>query len=217
MTKAILFDFWGTLVEQGVRSPVKQVQEILQLELPFSEYVVRLEHVMMTRKFDELREAFIEVGREFELELSEEQLEELVGMWNKSWLLAEPYPEVEETLKELRKNYLLILVSNTDCFSVQKVMEKFKLGQLFDKTFFSYEMGLIKTDKQFFTHVLSQCGLQIDDCLMVGDSIQSDIIPAKRLGIKAVLIDRRQSRDFSPKIKDLAELSRSLTEGEGAS
>ncbi len=212
MVKAIIFDLWGTLVEQGVRSPVKQVRDILRIELPFSEYVVRLEHAMMTRPFDGLREAFLEVCREFAIEPREEELEQLVGMWNKSWMLAEPYEGVENVLKKLRENYLLILVSNTDCFSAQKVLEKFKLRELFDKIFLSCEIGLIKTDRQFFTGTLSQCGLQIDDCVMVGDSLQSDIMPAKRLGMRAVLIDRRQTRDFRPKIRELTELERAINE-----
>ena len=29
MTKAIIFDLWGTLVENGVHSPIKQVKNIL--------------------------------------------------------------------------------------------------------------------------------------------------------------------------------------------
>ena len=41
MVKAILFDFWGTLVENGVRSPVKQVKWILMLkDMDFSEYII---------------------------------------------------------------------------------------------------------------------------------------------------------------------------------
>jgi len=40
----------------------------------------------------------------------------------------------------------------------------------------------------------------------VGDSIQSDMMAAKRLEIKGVLVDRRNSRDFDIKIKNLNEL-----------
>ena len=50
MVKAVIFDFWGTLMENGVWSPIKQVQQILQIDLPFSEYVGRMEQAMMTEK-----------------------------------------------------------------------------------------------------------------------------------------------------------------------
>ena len=52
--------------------------------------------------------------------------------------------------------------------------------------------------------------LDVNDCILVGDSIQSDIIPAKRLGMNAVLIDRKNTRDFHPKMKDLKELEKVL-------
>jgi HAD superfamily hydrolase (TIGR01549 family) len=210
MVKAILFDFWGTLVENGVWSPIKQVRNILEIKLPFPEYVVRMEKAMMASKFTDLKQAFENVCKEFNLEINEEKIQELVGMWNKAWMLAQPYEEIKEVLTELRKNYRIILVANTDSFSVPQVVEKFALTELFDKTYYSFEVGLIKTDKNFFKHVLTDLGLTMDDAVMVGDSIQSDIMAAKRLDMKAVLIDRRNNRDYHPKIKNMTELSKVL-------
>ncbi len=206
MAKAIFFDCWGTLIEQGVHSPLKQVKELLGITIPFSYYVVRMERAMMTRSFSTLREAFLAVAKEFNLQPSEETLNELIGMWNKSWMLAQPYPEVEEVLRELQKSYVLVLVSNTDNFGVEKVLEKFGLRNYFAETFFSYQLGNLKTDKRFFYQIFDRLGLAPEDCVIVGDSMQSDIVPAKQLGMMAVLIDRRDQRDFPTKIKDLREL-----------
>lgn len=211
MVKAILFDFWGTLVEQGIWSPVKQVKEILQLELSFSDYILRMEHAFMTREFPSLKEAFEALGQEFEIELEPEKIEELIGLWNKAWMLAKPYPETEESLKELREEYKIILISNTDNFSLPQVLEKFQLKELFDQIFLSYQLGAIKTDKIFLKTVLSQLNLEPQDCLLVGDSLQSDIMPAKEAGLQAVLIDRKNSRDFHPKIKSLKDLKKLLS------
>ena len=210
MTKAILFDFWGTLVENGVWSPIKQVKNILEIKLPFPEYVVRMEKAMMTSKFNNLKEAFENVCKEFNLEINNDKIDSLVGMWNKSWMLAQPYQEIKEIITELRKKHQVILVSNTDCFSIKQVMEKFNLNELFDKVYLSCEIGMIKTDQNFFKHVLTDLNLTTDDATMVGDSIQSDIMAAKRMDMKAVLIDRRNTRDYHPKIKSLNELSRVL-------
>lgn len=210
MTKAILFDLWGTLVENGVWSPIKQVKDLFWINLPFSEYVVRFEKAMMTRTFRDLKEAFHQVCNEFQIQPDEEKVEEAVGLWNKSWMLAQPYEEVNEVLTELRKKYQLILVSNTDCFSIPKVLDKFNLGDFFDKTYFSYEQGCIKTDRKFFWTVLRELQLNVDECLMVGDSIQSDIMPTKSIGMRAVLVDRKNAREFSPKIVSLRELEKFL-------
>lgn len=206
MVKAILFDFWGTLAEQGVWSLIKQVKTVLEIDLPFSEYVVRMEKTLMTKEFPTLKEAFTELCQEFEIAPSPEKIEELIGLWNKSWMLAKPYPETIETLSRLREKYRIILISNTDCFSINHVLEKFKLNILFDQIFFSYQLGMIKTDKLFLKTILKQLNLNSEDCLLVGDSIQSDIMAAKMVSLPAVLIDRRNTRDYQPKINNLSEL-----------
>ena len=76
MVKAILFDFWGTLVENGVWSPIKQVKRIINIHTPFSEYVVRMEKAMMTQKFSSLKDAFESVCKEFGVECGKEQIED---------------------------------------------------------------------------------------------------------------------------------------------
>lgn len=210
MIKVILFDFWGTLVENGVWSPVKQIKNILRIDLPFSEYIVRMERAMMTKKVSGLHEAFENVCQEFGIAPEEKLIEELIGMWNKSWMLAQPYNEVVEVLGKLKENYQLVLVSNTDSSSINNVIEKFELRGFFDKIFFSYELGLIKTDNLFFKQVLRELGVTEEEVVMVGDSVQSDIISAKRIGMKAVLIDRKNTRDYHPKIKNLNELEKVL-------
>ena len=210
MVKAILFDFWGTLVENGVRSPIKQVKRILNITVPFSEYVLRMERAMMASPHATLKDAFINVCKEFSIEYTEEILEQLIGMWNKSWVLAEPYEETEEMLIKLKEKYDLVLVSNTDSFSVNNVLEKFKLVNYFKKMFFSYELGMLKGEKNFLKQVLDETNLAIEDCVLVGDSIQSDMMAAKRLGMKGILVDRRGTRDFHPKVKDLKELEEVL-------
>lgn len=210
MAKALLFDFWGTLVETGIHSPIKQVQDILAINLPFSDYVVRMEKAMMTRKFDSLTEAFQAVCREFQIEPAPEQIERLVGMWNKSWMLSQPYYEVESVLSQLQKNYRLILISNTDCFSLPRALEKFSLHKYFERSYLSFEQGILKTDPEFFEKIMEDLELTPEECLVIGDSIESDIKAAKNAGIKAILIDRRNRREFQPKIRSLRELPKLL-------
>lgn len=212
MAKVILIDFWGTLVEQGVWSPIKQVRNILNLNMPFSEYVIRMEKAMMTSKFENLSDAFKAIFQEFNIEHDDKKIEMLVGLWNKSWMLAEPYSEVTESLKELKeKGYTLILIANSDPFSIENVLNKFSMNELFDYKYISYQTGKIKSDPNSFRKVMQELKVMPEDCVMVGDGIQSDIIPAKSVGIKAVLVDRKNTRDFHPKIKNLEELEKVLS------
>lgn|SRR3989344_3683748 len=205
MVKAIFLDFWGTLVENGTWSPIKQVKEILKISLPFSEYVLRMEKAMMTKPFSNLRAAFEEVGKEFRITIATEQMELLVGLWNKNWMLAQLYPEIIETLESLQKEYDLVLISNTDSCGLPQVLTKFNLRPYFKKIFLSYETGLLKTDYGL-QQALKELHLHPEEAIMVGDSMESDIIPAKKIGMTAILVDRRKTRDFQPKIESLTQL-----------
>ncbi len=209
MVKAILFDFWGTLVENGTWSPLKQLKDILRIGLPFSEYITRVEKAMMTSKFVGLKDAFEAVCQEFKINPSEEQVEQLIGLWNKSWMLAKPYLDTEKELLKLAGNYKIILVSNTDCFSVPRVLTKFKMEKLFFKMYLSFEHNLLKGE-DLLQKILDENNLQVEDCVFVGDSIESDIEAAKSVGMKAILIDRRDRREFETKIKNLGELEKFL-------
>ncbi len=210
MRKVILFDFWGTLVENGVWSPIKQVKRILNLGMPFSDYILRMENAMMTKEFPSLKEAFVAVGDEFGIQCRDVQLEALVGMWNKSWMLAKPYDEVEEVLGKLQEKYELVLVSNTDCVSVKKVLDKYGLEKFFKVIALSCEKGMLKTNEIFLNNLMKELNVTAEECVVVGDSILSDMEAAKKVGIKGVLIDRRSSRDYSPRISSLRELEAQL-------
>ena len=109
MVQTIVFDFWGTLVENGVHSPLRLVQGLLGLqEMDYSEFVMRFERAMMTRQFEDLQTAFTAACKTFDIQPEEALLTELVGMWNKNWLLAQLYPDTLQVLKELKEkaNYV---------------------------------------------------------------------------------------------------------------
>ncbi|MFH1409879.1 MAG: HAD family hydrolase [Nanoarchaeota archaeon] len=204
--KAILFDFWGTLVENGVYSPVRQVRTILRLDMPFQEYIVAFEECFMVKKWDSLSEAFTAVCKTFDIKADTLMIERLVGMWNKNTLLSKPFPETLEVLDDLKRDFKIGLVSNTDQFSVEQVLEKYKLLDLLDGVALSYETGALKTNPNLFKAALKKMKLKPDQTIMVGDSLESDMKGAENAGIKGVLVDRRGRREFSPKIGNLREL-----------
>jgi HAD superfamily hydrolase (TIGR01549 family) len=209
--KAIFFDFWGTLVENGVRSPVKQVKWILRLnEMDFSEYIVKFEEVFMTKEIESLKQGFEEVVKEFTTNAPDFLIEKLIGMWNKNSILAQPYEETIEVLESLKQDYKLILISNTDNFSINSVLEKYDLKKYFDETALSCETGLLKSDKKAFENVLKKLKIKKGEAIMVGDSMESDVKSAENAGIRPILIDRRDRRDFEDKISSLRELKEKL-------
>jgi HAD superfamily hydrolase (TIGR01549 family) len=207
MIKGIIFDFWGTLVENGIHpSPVNQVKYILRARMPFREFVTKFEESMMTKEHADLNEAFTAVCNDFAIRNNQYVVERLVGMWNKNELLGKPFFEVVEVLKFLKsKGYKIALISNTNP-TIKRVIEKYSLQQFFDAEIYSYKEGILKTNPKLFQIAVERLGLTAEEVLVIGDSIQTDIIGARNAGLTAVLIDRMNKRDYTPKIRNLREL-----------
>jgi len=168
----------------------------------------------MKQPYKNLFEAFTEVCKAFQVEPKQELLEELVGLWNKNKLLAKPFPEAIEVLEELRNSgYKIVLLSNTDCFSIEEIMEKYDLKKYFDAIILSYQVRMLKSNPRIFQKVLEEVDASKEEAVMIGDSIESDIIGAKKAGIDALLVDRTETREFKPKIKSLKELKEFLENG----
>ncbi len=210
MIKAVIFDFWGTIVEVGVLPPpVRQVKNIMRLDIPFSDFIIKFEEAFMLKKFDTLKEAFENVGKSFGIRLQPFVIEKLVGMWNKNMLLAKPFAETVEVIENLRKKgYKIALVSNTEPFSVEPIIDKFDLRKHFNIIMLSYETGMLKTNPEMFHLVLRKLKVKPDEAVMVGDSIESDILSAEKTGIRAILVDRRGNKEYDKeKISNLNELN----------
>ncbi len=204
--KGILFDFWGTLVDNGVNpSPVKQAKKILGLKMPFKEYIEPFERAYMTEDVDDLYEAFENVCDEFNLEPEERLLDDLVGMQNKSDILAEPYDETFDVLEDLREDYKIALVSNTPP-NIHRVLDKFGMKKYFDAIVLSCDTGYLKTDPEMFEIALDKLGLEADEVVHVGDSMETDVKGAEKAGIEPILIDRWSNRSYKNRIEDLTQL-----------
>jgi HAD superfamily hydrolase (TIGR01549 family) len=190
-----MFDSWGTLIETGVYpSPNKQAKMMLRIQGEFTDYITKFEQAFMIQKFDSLKQAFENVCKEFNIPPQDFVIENLIGMWNKNTLLAKPFADTVENLARLRHKYKLAMVANTDPFSLEPVLE----------------IGHLKTDPQMFDYVLRKLGVRKNEVVMVGDSMESDILAAESMGIKAVLMDRRNLREHPNKIVTLAELDKFL-------
>ena len=108
--------------------------------------------------------------------------------WN-ALLLDFPSDRVK-LLKKLRHNYRLFLLSNSNQIHFDLYINDFKvkfgfpLADLFDKMWFSHELGKIKPDPQIFTFVLNDAGLMPQQTLFIDDTL-IHVEAARDSGIKA--------------------------------
>jgi len=76
------------------------------------------------------------------------------------------------------------LVSNQEKYRSLYLMEELGLGEHFDGSFFSCDLGLKKSDPEFFITVLDRIGFDPEDVAYYDDE-QENVDVAARLGIQA--------------------------------
>ncbi len=99
-----------------------------------------------------------------------------------------PFPKVALTLLKLRENGHRLYVA-TNGTSVKQWDKLIRLGLelYFDEVFVSQTLGMEKC-KEFYDKITEALGCDANDCMMVGDREDADIIPAKEAGILTVRV-----------------------------
>jgi len=88
--------------------------------------------------------------------------------------------------------YMVAVVSDMWNFAVQHIFTEMDLSRYFepDAIILSCEIGHRKPDAEVFHEVCRRLGVRPEDCLMVGDNIDADIVGADAVGMQTAMIDR---------------------------
>jgi len=74
------------------------------------------------------------------------------------------------------------------------------LLDLFTYRFTQDDFDITKPDPHYLERITRACGVAPGECVMVGDRIDNDIIPARQLGMKAILVRVGLHRNQQPRI-----------------
>lgn len=98
------------------------------------------------------------------------------------------YPDTEVVLKYLcDKGYWLGVIANQS-LGTQHRLEKWGLMKYISVVAASAELGVSKPDKEIFLRAFGMADCSPRNAVMIGDRLDNDIYPAKRLGMKTVWI-----------------------------
>ncbi|HII53237.1 haloacid dehalogenase [Candidatus Micrarchaeota archaeon CG08_land_8_20_14_0_20_49_17] len=111
-------------------------------------------------------------------------------------LTIQPFPDVPRTLLELRlRGYKLCVASEGFAIKQWEKLIRLRLHHFFGQVFVSEELGMSKS-KKFYVHIAGKLG-NAGNCLMAGDRLEKDIIPAKAAGMRtALLLASQNGRDI---------------------
>ena len=98
------------------------------------------------------------------------------------------YRWLRELLSRLRDHYLLAIVSNNNRVLAERILRRLGIRHLFGVILTTTESGRIKPDPSLYLEVADALGVRAEACLAIGDRLAVDIIPARRAGLRAVLV-----------------------------
>lgn len=116
----------------------------------------------------------------------------VVAAWN-AMILDFPIQNLK-LLQKLKNKYRIFLLSNTNDIHLQavnralkKVSNENNLSGFFEKTYYSFEMGMRKPDAEIFNKVCYENSLDYQTTLFIDDT-ERHILGAKEVGLKTHLL-----------------------------
>lgn len=199
MVKAITFDIGGTLAEGDLdkKAFASMVIEYLSgLGFKVSRKAYKRSLGLAMRKLQAVRAS----GREmdfnsfYSLVLSgigvspdEELLSDLRALYFRCFR-SELIPGAEDVIKALSEEYIIGVVSNALTEWPRVFLEAVGLAEYFSFIIVSCDVGWRKPHRAIFELALSKLGLPANQVAHVGDSPHEDLLGAKEIGMKAVLV-----------------------------
>lgn len=201
--KTILFDFGGTLDTDGIHWSEKywDVYDLFNVPVAKKQYeesYVFSENNMINK---------VKIGDSFFATIKYQVVMQIEYLLDKKYLgdslkddltnkiynqcindVLENIEVVKRILLNLRTDYLLGVVSNF-YGNLDFVLRDLKLRNLFDILIDSTLVGVKKPDPRIFQIALDRIGSYPSETIVVGDSYERDIEPAKKLGCKTIWID----------------------------
>lgn len=189
-----IFDLWGTLLTTGRSLKKSLIEEGIARDSEEALRIIRILEMRGMQTNKNIKEIINEIGIDILLENPSLDIE-----WAKKKiidLLTDQNIELRkgalDALILARKHGKTALLTNTNR-DAWEVVKKVGILQYIDKAFPSFETGLSKPDPQAFLNVVNHFGEKIRDSVMIGDSFQSDITPAKLLGMKTVYVGGKKN------------------------
>lgn len=108
-------------------------------------------------------------------------------------------PGIVDVLRALQKDHLLLGLAANQPASIINDLDRAGLAELFQHREVSGHHGYGKPDVRLFLRACDDLGVGPDQCVMVGDRVDNDIVPARTLGMATVLLRTGRHRAQQPR------------------
>ena len=208
--KAVLFDLGETLVNFGKVNTTELFREGARLSYDFLKSLgqpvgnfkyycwrnlinLRIRHWLSNITRNDFNSLVLlrGIGTKKGIKLDRKQWQHFAWLWYEPLSkVAQAESDIIETLTALKESGIKLgIVSNTfvTSSSLEKHLEQIGLLDFFPVRVYSYEFAFRKPDVRIFKAAAEKIGEKLENILFVGDRIETDIKPAMKAGMQAVL------------------------------
>ena len=191
MTKAVLFDLDGTLLDRDTTVELYLRSLYLRLNLHHVAYE------SFRNRFRELDQhgyadkdsVFRQVAMEFRLPVSVQGL--VADFRMNAWKDCMTYPDSRTVLEQLRsQGYALGIITNGSSESQRAKLLASGLSTLVEVSLVSAEEGVRKPDPDIFVRAAWRLSIDTVDCVFVGDNPRTDVVGAHEAGMRTAWLRR---------------------------
>ena len=191
--KAIIFDLYGTLVENFSSHAYDQVQEQMAktLDIPYPKFrQVMLETIndKSSGGYHAVEDNILEICRRLSVKVNTTQIEQVVTLhyeFSESTLVIEP--KVLEALGTLKSDGLLLGLITNCRPPIPSAFSRSSLAQYIDVPVFSCEERVRKPVRRIYEIVCERLKVQPQKCIYVGDGSGEELTGAAAVGMLPIL------------------------------
>lgn len=187
MIKRLIFDVDGTLITniKFVEPATKTLKKLgiyskVNLEKFLSAIKTYEKHYNNYNTNDYIKH----FSQSLEVELSKKFVD--IFFEELKYAIAKKNRKIQHTISDLAKEYELVLLTNYFKESQLNRLNNMGIGKYFSKC---YGEELIKPNSDAY---INACGNnKLNECVMIGDDILLDIIPAQKIGLKTIFVNSK--------------------------
>lgn len=207
LMKAILLDVMDTLLTADKRLDFIKISEYLQSKgyniyyqsiQSAYRYVIFIK--FMKIPINSYTELFKLIFKTMEIKVDEKTLNGLVNIVKKTYHL-KLLDDVIDFLEAIKDKYLIALVSTIPKFIFEEGLGESR--KYFKEIVTGWDAKASKPDPKIYLTALKKLGVKPEEAVYIGDDVNLDIIPPKKLGMKTIYINRKgltcKEADYSVK------------------
>lgn len=188
--KVVIFDLFETLITEWGHKKYTKSEMCAELGIEKEKFDIYWEEKENDRYIGKLsfEESILYVCQKCEKDLDNFILSDIIDKRIKTKSACFEYinPEVFQLLNNLREIGLnTAIISNCSSEEVLMLTES-KIYEYFDEVILSYEVHMKKPDPCIYEEAAKRLGVTTSECVFVGDGGSSELVGAKKVGMKAV-------------------------------